>query len=219
MEFEKILLLLYGVAAVRLYSRRRQQSDRQIKKREVWVNDLYLKRDEYSFYNAVLPMLINNNQVNSRDLLRFEHDSFLCLVHQLTPALQKKSKFRKSLSPGFKVAVLLKFLAHGESYSCLRFSALVAKNTLSVIIPEVCSAIIKILGPKYLKIPSTIAEWTKISDQFNEKWQFPKCLGAVDGKHVAIQAPPGAGSKYFNYKLFNSIVLLGTQFLFNQFDY
>ena len=68
-----------------------------------------------------------------------------------------------------------------------------------------CQAICQVLR---FEPPRTVNEWLKISHYFEELWNFPHCLGSIDGKHVAIQAPPKCGSEYYNYKKFNSIVLL-----------
>lgn len=37
---------------------------------------------------------------------------------------------------------------------------------------------------------------------------MPNCLGAIDGKHIAIQCPYKSGSKFYNYKHFYSIILM-----------
>ncbi|XP_066150290.1 uncharacterized protein, partial [Euwallacea fornicatus] len=57
-------------------------------------------------------------------------------------------------------------------------------------------------------VPSTAEEWTDISKQFEEIWNFPQCIGVLDGKHILLQSPIHSGSTYYNYKSSFSIVLI-----------
>ena len=56
--------------------------------------------------------------------------------------------------------------------------------------------------------PQAEWEWEEISQQFEERWQLPNCVGAGDGKHIRIKCPRNSYSRYFNYKGYFSIVLM-----------
>lgn len=62
-------------------------------------------------------------------------------------------------------------------------------------------------GFLYFQMPTTSHEWKEVAKQF-EKWNFPHCVGAVDGKHITIWPPKDGGSYHFNYKASHSIVLM-----------
>lgn len=63
------------------------------------------------------------------------------------------------------------------------------------------------MQPLYLQQP-TIEMWMSIASDFELRWHFPHCLGAVDGKHILIKKPNNTGSSYFNYKHNFSVVLM-----------
>ena len=50
--------------------------------------------------------------------------------------------------------------------------------------------------------------WKAISKESNEECNFPHCLGALDGKHIAMECPHSGGSAYFNHKNVHNIVLM-----------
>ena len=60
----------------------------------------------------------------------------------------------------------------------------------------------------FLQAPSTEEEWLAVSAKFASKWNYPLCLGALDGKHIAIRQPGKSGSEFYNYKHFYSILLM-----------
>ncbi|CAN7946532.1 unnamed protein product [Ixodes pacificus] len=59
-----------------------------------------------------------------------------------------------------------------------------------------------------MKFPSSAEEWLQIAAGFEQRWEFPNCIGALDGKHIRITCPQESGSYYYNYKMYYSIVLM-----------
>ncbi|XP_025266348.1 protein ALP1-like [Camponotus floridanus] len=114
---------------------------------------------------------------------------------------------RKPLSPEFRLVMTLYYLAHGPSMQVVAWSFCVSKSTVSNVIRETCAVIWDELSPIYLKPPTT-EEWEIKATEFWYRWNLPNCFGAMDGKHITIQAPKKSGSQYFNYKKTFSIVLM-----------
>lgn len=61
--------------------------------------------------------------------------------------------------------------------------------------------------------------WLEVKEGFMTSTQFPNCLGAMDGKHIKIRAPPLSGSENYNYKGFFSIVLMAACDAFYRFTW
>lgn len=57
-------------------------------------------------------------------------------------------------------------------------------------------------------MPQTVEEWTNLSKEYYNKWNFPNCIGSLDGKHVVLSSPINSGSEFINYKGTFSIVMM-----------
>ena len=47
-----------------------------------------------------------------------------------------------------------------------------------------------------MHVPSTPDEWQEVAKDFNNLWNFPNCVGAIDGKHIVMRKPHHGGSTY-----------------------
>lgn len=70
--------------------------------------------------------------------------------------------------------------------ACIAVAFRVGESTASKIIGETLKAIWQVLHKSVLPTPDK-EKFQEISDGFLEKWNFPHCIGSIDGKHVAIQ--------------------------------
>lgn len=102
--------------------------------------------------------------------------------------------------------VFFRFLATGNSFKSLAFSFRMGATTVAIIVKEITTLLWDCLQPLHMKTP-TEETFKNIAKNFNEKWQFPHCIGAIDGKHIRVKCPTHSGTMFFNYKSYFSIVL------------
>lgn len=115
---------------------------------------------------------------------------------------------RTPLEPGHKLLITLRYMSTGDAYRSMRFNFRVPHNSISILVREVSEAIYQEYKEQVWTRPHTPEEWKEVEQGFANRWNFHHCVGALDGKHVAIQKPKNSGSRYYNYKNFFSVILM-----------
>lgn len=154
-----------------------------------------------SFFETLFNILFHR-------FLRMSPDRFEHLLSLVGPSIQKRdTNFRNSIPAAERLALTLRYLASGDSQQSLSFNFRISASAISRILSETAAAIWENLS-EYVRPPMSKEEWLRIENEFEDTWNFTHCIGAIDGKHIAMENPPNSGSLYYNYKGFYSIILL-----------
>ncbi|XP_050542002.1 uncharacterized protein LOC126905910 [Daktulosphaira vitifoliae] len=133
---------------------------------------------------------------------------FEYLLGKVGPYISRQDTvLRRCIPTQERLAMTLRFLATGDSFKSLSYLFKVSTQTVLRCVHETCSALIDEL--RYgIKLPENPEEWYMVANDYDTKWQYPHCVGAIDGKHVIIQSPIHSFSEFINYKGTFSIVLM-----------
>uniref|UniRef100_A0A1A7W9J8 DDE Tnp4 domain-containing protein n=1 Tax=Iconisemion striatum TaxID=60296 RepID=A0A1A7W9J8_9TELE len=180
---------------------------RRDRRRRLWVNPLNrLRSEQGDFHRLVAELRLDAKR--HHEYFRMSAEQMDGLLSIIGPELQKQStNYRAAIEPKQRLAVALRYLASGDSLISLASSYRLGHSTVSNSVHMVCAAIEKLMMQQHLPKP-TKDMWTEVAQGFWTKWNFPNCLGAIDGKHVFIQAPPNSGRQYLNNRKGFSRVLL-----------
>lgn len=147
---------------------------------------------------------------------RLEH-----LLSLVGPRIQKQdTHLRESISAEECLVVTIRFLSSGDAQQSLCYFFRIGKTTISKIIAVTCQAVYDQLKDQYLSSPSSKEEM-EIAKSFEELWNMPHVIGAIDGKCIRMRYPKFSGIQYYNYKGFFSLVLMAicdTNYCFTLFD-
>ncbi len=175
------------------------------KRRSTWVKDWILRRPEE---NLLYKEIVSEDQAKFKQAFRMTPAVFEKLLDFIKGDICKQdTTMRRAISSTTRLQVCLRFLASGANYQTLEDIFRIPHNTISTIITETTHAIWDRLSAQYLSCPSTEEEWEDVAKGFWDAWQYPYCIGAVDGKHVQVRSFPHSGSMFRNYKGTFSLVL------------
>ncbi|CAH2088949.1 unnamed protein product [Euphydryas editha] len=180
--------------------------DSPVKKR-IWIHDINRQHRIHGEFHTLYPRL-RLDEDRFFKAFRMTTENFDEILNMIKENIIKSfTKYREPICPEERLAITLRFLASGDSFRCIANSYRVGCSTVAEIVDEVCDVIWTTLQPIYMK-PPTEEMWNLTSEEFYNMWQFPNCLGSIDGKHVTIVCPPNSGSNYFCYLKKFSVVLM-----------
>ncbi|XP_018365221.1 PREDICTED: uncharacterized protein LOC108762645 [Trachymyrmex cornetzi] len=168
--------------------------------RSVWVRPIYTVEQRLLQEDSdnLVTMLITDPSLYF-NYFRMQVDIFDKLFTLVGPKIVKECNIRKSILSRTRLEICIRYLASSDSIKSIGYAFRVAPNTVSKIVHETCNEIWKTLKNIVMPVAST-QEWKTIGQNFERLWNFPHSIGAIDGRHMVIEAPPHSGSIYFNYK-------------------
>ncbi|XP_057296241.1 uncharacterized protein LOC130625195 [Hydractinia symbiolongicarpus] len=93
-----------------------------------------------------------------------------------------------------KLEELLSYVAPVIMKSSMRREAITPSERLCVTLRYL------VIGDAQSTIADSYRTGKTSKNELKSKWNFGNCLGAIDGKHVVMQAPARSGLYYYNYK-------------------
>ena len=120
---------------------------------------------------------------------RMSHATFLYICDSLKSAIERQdTTMRQAIVLEKRLGIALWFLATGTDYRTIGHLFGVSKATVCLLVKDVCWAIVQLLLPKYIQVPTGSALKTVI-EGFKDDHGFPQCAGAIDGTHIPILSP------------------------------
>ncbi|KAB0804876.1 hypothetical protein PPYR_01846 [Photinus pyralis] len=81
-----------------------------------------------------------------QNFCRMSPEDFELLMNKIGPKIEKKNtNMRQAISVTDRLAVTLRFLASGDSFTSLGYLFKMSHQSISRIVPEVCQALIEVL--------------------------------------------------------------------------
>ena len=153
-------------------------------KKGFWVRNILQQRKEKGEYHTLVEeaMLYDKEFffVVSYDSFQVWRITDLGYTKNNTLACKKRSYWtcRKALRH-FKI--------FGDAFRTIAAIYRLSDTVAGRIIGETCKALWNVMAENvFLSVPSSSKEWLDEGQDFERRWNFPNCVGAIDGKHIII---------------------------------
>ena len=191
---------------VQLMLQRHRRRRRNRQRRRVWIRPWVRRMEEFGIYDQLLVELRWEDMASFVNFLRMppcdvRRTPGTCCAYDIQAEESVPSTFGARPEAGFDTAPpCFRLKIRGMPYAWI-----VPQNTMGLAVKEVCQAIVEECKDELMTCPTTPPPpmgGAKLLVTSTVSGTVPHCLGALDGKHVAMKCPFRSGSLYHSYKDF-----------------
>lgn len=135
--------------------------------------------------NLVVEMIMFDHE-SFHEFFRMDPTAFDDLLKLVEAKISKQHVVRIPIPSKTRLEIVLRYLASGDLAKSDGLLFRVAPNTVNKMVEEVCEAIWEVLSE--IVFPKLTEDmWRQKALEFEEQWNFPNCIGEMDGKHCYCQ--------------------------------
>ncbi|KAK3933062.1 Protein ANTAGONIST OF LIKE HETEROCHROMATIN PROTEIN 1 [Frankliniella fusca] len=147
-------------------------------------------RQQWGAWHTVIPHMREHDPEKFLNYFRMTPAMFDELHARVRPHLERRElRGVAQVDTGERLALTLRYLSSGDYQVSLSYAFLIPPASVSQIITETCWVLWEVLGEEVFPLP-TPENFVRIAEEFEEKWNFPNLIGAIDGKHIETQPLP-----------------------------
>eukprot|EP00117_Sycon_ciliatum_P013201 scpid68951/ scgid13950/ Putative nuclease HARBI1; Harbinger transposase-derived nuclease len=167
----------------------------------------FWEREVLGTWESVRPVSGSWWNTSWKTQFRMEQRTFCFLLERYGGLIAKQSThLRRTISPAKRLAIVIYYLSHGETFSEIAALFQVGVSTVSGIVHEVVETLAAPVTQDSIVFPVG-EQLQRTMRRFEEMTNLPMCGGAVDGTFVRIVKPELYGDGYWCYKQHSAVLL------------
>lgn len=173
---------------LKLYMLYKQVRNFEKKNKRIWVSETYSLENRMSKGASfdLIPMWRSDDPKAFYRFLRMSPVTFDLLLKFVGPKIAPARGVRQPIYEKERLEIVLHYLATGDLMVSNGLLFRISESATNNFISIVCDAIWETLHPVVFEQPSEDM-WRRVAKDFDDIWNFPHCIGAIDGKLIPME--------------------------------